>query len=76
MGPSERVEALDKIRQNKDCTVLLISIMAGGTGLNIPACNHVVLVEPWWNPYDQAISRVHRIGQVREVRVYRLLVKD
>ncbi|KAJ7362961.1 P-loop containing nucleoside triphosphate hydrolase protein [Mycena albidolilacea] len=46
--------------------------------LNIPACNRVVLVEPWWNPYveDQAISRVHRIGQVREVQVYRLLVKD
>ncbi|KAJ6605336.1 P-loop containing nucleoside triphosphate hydrolase protein [Mycena vulgaris] len=78
MGPSERAAALDQIRNDKKCTVLLLSIMAGGTGLDIPACNHVVLIEPWWNPYveEQAISRVHRIGQVREVRVYRLLVKD
>ncbi|KAJ7474039.1 P-loop containing nucleoside triphosphate hydrolase protein [Mycena latifolia] len=78
MGPSERAEALDQIRNDKRCTVLLLSIMAGGTGLDIPACNHVILIEPWWNPYveEQAISRVHRIGQVREVRVYKLLVKD
>ncbi|KAF7340465.1 hypothetical protein MVEN_01966800 [Mycena venus] len=78
MGSTERAEALDRIRQDKDCTALLMSIMAGGTGLDIPACNHVVLFEPWWNPYveDQAISRVHRIGQTREVRVYRLLVED
>ncbi|KAJ7088416.1 P-loop containing nucleoside triphosphate hydrolase protein [Mycena belliarum] len=78
MGPSERVAALDQIRNEKKCTILLLSIMAGGTGLDIPACNHVVLMEPWWNPYveEQAISRVHRIGQSRDVRVYRLLVKD
>ncbi|KAJ7645877.1 P-loop containing nucleoside triphosphate hydrolase protein [Mycena polygramma] len=78
MGPSERTAALDRIRDDESCRVLLMSIMAGGTGLDIPACNHVVLVEPWWNPYveDQAISRVHRIGQLREVRVYKLLVND
>ncbi|KAJ7691301.1 P-loop containing nucleoside triphosphate hydrolase protein [Mycena rosella] len=80
MEPSERAAALDKIRNDKGCSVLLLSIMAGGTGLDIPACNHVVLIEPWWNPtsrsVEQAISRVHRIGQVREVRVYKLLVKD
>ncbi|KAJ6505853.1 P-loop containing nucleoside triphosphate hydrolase protein [Mycena vitilis] len=78
MGPSERTAALVRIRDDETCRVLLMSIMAGGTGLDIPACNHVMLVEPWWNPYveDQAISRVHRIGQRREVRVYKLLVKD
>ncbi|KAJ6568991.1 P-loop containing nucleoside triphosphate hydrolase protein [Mycena capillaripes] len=78
MGPSERAAALDQIQTEKRCTVLLMSIMAGGTGLDIPVCNHVILVEPWWNPYveDQAISRVHRIGQLRQVRVYKLLVKD
>ncbi|KAJ7115245.1 P-loop containing nucleoside triphosphate hydrolase protein [Mycena epipterygia] len=78
MGPSERAEALNQIRNDKHCTVLLVSIMAGGTGVDIPACNHVVLIEPWWNPYveDQAISRAHRIGQVREVRVYKLLVEN
>ncbi|KAJ7449456.1 P-loop containing nucleoside triphosphate hydrolase protein [Mycena galericulata] len=78
MSSSERADALLQIRTEKTCTVLLLSIMAGGTGLDIPACNHVVLMEPWWNPYveEQAISRVHRIGQRREVRVYRLLVKN
>ncbi|KAJ7160557.1 P-loop containing nucleoside triphosphate hydrolase protein [Mycena crocata] len=78
MSTSERSEALDQIHTDKNCTVLLLSIMAGGTGLDIPSCNHVILVEPWWNPYveEQAISRVHRIGQVREVRIYRLLVNN
>ncbi|KAJ7046167.1 P-loop containing nucleoside triphosphate hydrolase protein [Mycena alexandri] len=78
MGPSERTEALDQIHNDHNCTVLLMSIMAGGTGLDIPSCNHVILVEPWWNPYveDQAISRVHRIGQVREVKTYKLLVQN
>ncbi|KAJ6602368.1 P-loop containing nucleoside triphosphate hydrolase protein [Mycena sp. CBHHK59/15] len=78
MGANERGEALDQVKDDKESTVLLVSIMAGGIGLNIPACNHVVLVEPWWNPHveDQAIARAHRIGQRREVWVYKLLVED
>ncbi|KAJ7184585.1 P-loop containing nucleoside triphosphate hydrolase protein [Mycena filopes] len=78
MGPTERTDALNQIKSDPKCTVLLMSIMAGGTGLDIPACNHVILVEPWWNPYveEQAISRVHRIGQVREVRTYKLRIRD
>ncbi|KAJ7118034.1 P-loop containing nucleoside triphosphate hydrolase protein [Mycena crocata] len=78
MSTFERLEALDQICTDKSCTVLILSIMAGGTELDIPSCNHGILLEPWWNPYveEQAISRVHRIGQVREVRVYRLLVNN
>ncbi|KAJ7767861.1 P-loop containing nucleoside triphosphate hydrolase protein [Mycena maculata] len=64
MSASQRADALDQIHTEAGRTILLASIMAGGTGLDIPACNH-----------EQAVSRVHHIGQVREVRVYRLLAK-
>ncbi|KAJ7259896.1 P-loop containing nucleoside triphosphate hydrolase protein [Mycena rebaudengoi] len=78
MESGARERALNRIKKEEECTILLVSIMAGGTGLDIPACNHVVLMEPWWNPYveDQAISRAHRIGQKRDVRVYKLIVED
>ncbi|KAJ7259907.1 P-loop containing nucleoside triphosphate hydrolase protein [Mycena rebaudengoi] len=78
MESEAREWALNRIEKEEECTILLASIMSGGTGLDIPACNHVVLIEPWWNPYveDQAISRAHRIGQKREVGVYKLIVED
>ncbi|EYF08916.1 Hypothetical protein CAP_2777 [Chondromyces apiculatus DSM 436] len=58
--------------------VLLISLKAGGTGLNLTAADHVFLMDPWWNPAveDQAADRAHRIGQDRPVMVYRLVAKD
>jgi SNF2 family DNA or RNA helicase len=58
--------------------VLLISLKAGGTGLNLTAADHVFLCDPWWNPAteDQAADRAHRIGQDRPVLVYRLVSKD
>ncbi|MFT4571604.1 MAG: superfamily II DNA or RNA helicase [Hyphomicrobiaceae bacterium] len=58
--------------------VLLISLKAGGTGLNLTAADHVFLLDPWWNPAveDQAADRAHRIGQERPVMVYRLVAKD
>jgi superfamily II DNA or RNA helicase len=58
--------------------VLLISLKAGGTGLNLTAADHVFLLDPWWNPAveDQAADRAHRIGQERPVTVYRLVAKD
>ncbi len=58
--------------------VLLISLKAGGTGLNLTAADHVFLLDPWWNPAveDQAADRAHRIGQDRPVMVYRLVAKD
>ncbi|KII86289.1 hypothetical protein PLICRDRAFT_56026 [Plicaturopsis crispa FD-325 SS-3] len=70
--------ALEKIRTDDQCLVLLMSIMAGGTGLNITACSHVILIEPWWNPFveEQAIDRVHRIGQTKTVYIYRLVVDE
>jgi hypothetical protein len=58
--------------------VMLISLKAGGTGLNLTAADHVFLLDPWWNPAveDQAADRAHRIGQDRPVMVYRLVAKD
>jgi SNF2 family DNA or RNA helicase len=59
-------------------TVLLVSLKAAGVGLNLFAASHVIITDPWWNPFmeDQAIGRAHRIGQTCPVTVYRLVVKD
>jgi hypothetical protein len=58
--------------------VLLISLRAGGTGLNLTAADHVFLLDPWWNPAveDQAADRAHRIGQTRPVEIHRLVAAD
>ncbi|MBV8870092.1 MAG: DEAD/DEAH box helicase [Acetobacteraceae bacterium] len=58
--------------------LFLISLRAGGTGLNLTAADYVVHLDPWWNPAveDQASDRAHRIGQARPVTVYRLVVRD
>ncbi|HVJ92426.1 MAG TPA: DEAD/DEAH box helicase, partial [Labilithrix sp.] len=58
--------------------VLLASLKAGGTGLNLTAADHVFLLDPWWNPAaeDQAADRAHRFGQERPVIVYRMVAKD
>jgi superfamily II DNA or RNA helicase len=58
--------------------VLLVSLKAGGTGLNLTAADHVFLLDPWWNPAveEQAADRAHRFGQQRPVIVYRMVTKD
>lgn len=58
--------------------VMLISLRAGGTGLNLTAADHVFLLDPWWNPAveDQAANRAHRIGQSRPVLVHRLVARN
>jgi len=58
--------------------VLLVSLRAGGTGLNLTAADHIFLLDPWWNPAveDQAADRAHRIGQDRPVMVYRLVAEE
>jgi SNF2 family DNA or RNA helicase len=55
--------------------VLLISLKAGGTGINLTAADTVIRYDPWWNPAveDQATDRTHRIGQTRPITVYRLV---
>jgi SNF2 family DNA or RNA helicase len=70
----KRIEAF----QSGEGDLFLISLKAGGTGLNLTAADYVIHLDPWWNPAveDQASSRAHRIGQDRPVTVYRLVTKD
>lgn len=71
---AKRVKAF----QSGSGDVFLISLKAGGTGLNLTAADYVIHMDPWWNPAveDQASDRVHRIGQQRPVTIYRLVAKD
>ena len=64
--------------QNGDGDVVLISLKAGGTGLNLTAADYVIHMDPWWNPAveDQASDRAHRLGQKRPVTIYRLIMQD
>jgi len=61
--------------QRGDADLFLISLKAGGFGLNLTAADYVVIADPWWNPAaeDQAMGRAHRMGQQRPVTVYRLV---
>jgi len=58
--------------------VFLISLKAGGTGLNLTEADYVYLIDPWWNPAveSQAIDRCYRIGQDKKVMAYRMICKD
>ncbi|MEO8604590.1 MAG: DEAD/DEAH box helicase, partial [bacterium] len=73
----KRAEIVDAFQRDDQPGVFLISLKAGGTGLNLTAANYVVLFDPWWNPAveAQAIDRTHRIGQQRTVIAYRLLMR-
>ena len=72
----KRDEAVERFQQG-DADVFLISLKAGGVGLNLTAADTVILYDPWWNPAveRQAIDRAHRIGQDKTVFVYRLIVE-
>ncbi|MGA2244342.1 MAG: C-terminal helicase domain-containing protein, partial [Verrucomicrobiota bacterium] len=73
-----RGELVKEFQSAEGAGVFLISLKAGGFGLNLTAASYVVLFDPWWNPAveNQAIDRTHRIGQERKVIAYRLLIKD
>lgn len=74
----ERQELVDEFQQNPDQRVFLMSLKAGGVGLNLTAAEYVFLVDPWWNPAveKQAIDRTHRIGQTNKVFAYKMICKD
>jgi SNF2 family DNA or RNA helicase len=74
----DRASVVANFQSESGPPVLLTSLKAGGTGLNLTAADHVFLLDPWWNPAveDQAADRAHRIGQERPVMVYRLIAKD
>ena len=74
----DRGAVVDRFQAADGPPVLLISLKAGGTGLNLTAADHVFLLDPWWNPAveDQAADRAHRIGQTRPVLVHKLVAED
>lgn len=69
---------LVKTFNSDDTPVFLISLKAGGTGLNLTGADMVIHYDPWWNTaaQDQATDRAHRIGQTRDVTVFKLIAKD
>ena len=73
-----RGELVQQFQEHTGEAIFLISLKAGGFGLNLTAASYVVLFDPWWNPAveNQAIDRAHRIGQRQTVIAYRLLIKD
>jgi SNF2 family DNA or RNA helicase len=74
----EREKAITRFQGDENCRVFLISLKAGGVGLNLTAADYVYIVDPWWNPAveQQAIDRTHRIGQTKNIFAYRMICTD
>ena len=74
----DRKGVIESFQTTKEPSVFLLSLKAGGAGLNLTSASYVVLYDPWWNPAveSQAIDRTHRIGQKNKVIAYRLITRD
>ncbi|MEX0635963.1 MAG: DEAD/DEAH box helicase [Ferruginibacter sp.] len=74
----DREKAIQSFQNKDECRVFLISLKAGGVGLNLTAADYVYIVDPWWNPAveQQAIDRTHRIGQTKNIFAYRMICID
>ncbi|MBI9061014.1 MAG: DEAD/DEAH box helicase family protein [Marinilabiliaceae bacterium] len=74
----QRERSVNNFQENEELRVFLISLKAGGTGLNLTAADYVFILDPWWNPAveNQAIDRCYRIGQDKKVFAYRMICKD
>ena len=74
----KRGDKVKRFQEDPDCPIFLISLKAGGHGLNLTAADYVFILDPWWNPAveAQAIDRAHRIGQTRPVFAYRLIARN
>lgn len=75
---TDREKAIQHFQNEDEVRVFLISLKAGGVGLNLTAADYVYIVDPWWNPAveQQAIDRTHRIGQTKNIFAYRMICKD
>lgn len=73
-----RAHRVRNFQQSENCRVFLMSLKAGGVGLNLTEADYVYLIDPWWNPAveQQAIDRTHRIGQTKKVFAYKMICKD
>lgn len=77
-GTKKREEEVNKFQNEEDIKVFLISLKAGGVGLNLTAAEYVFLLDPWWNPAieAQAVDRAHRIGQKNTVFTYKFISRN
>jgi len=75
---TDRQARVERFQNDPQCKLFLISLKAGGLGLNLTAAQYVYLLDPWWNPVAeaQAIDRAHRIGQTQRVFAYRIISRD
>jgi SNF2 family DNA or RNA helicase len=73
----DRQARVERFQNDASCRLFLVSLKAGGLGLNLTAAEYVFLLDPWWNPAveAQAVDRAHRIGQTRNVFAYRLIAQ-
>ena len=78
LSPGKKEDILTEFDTNPEKRILLISIKSGGVGLNLVQANHVILMDPWWNQAveEQAVARAHRIGQTKQVHVYRISINN
>ena len=77
MALKDRKVSLAEFSDNPQIKVLLISLMAGSVGLNLVSANNVILTDPWWNPAveEQAVERLHRMGQKRDVNIFKFITE-
>jgi SNF2 family DNA or RNA helicase len=78
MRRDERVRAMEALKHDPRCEVLLVSLKAGGVGLNLTAAQRVYLMDPYWNPAveNQAVDRIHRLGQTKPVTTVKLVIEN
>ncbi len=76
MAARHREEELESFRSDPSKTVCLVSLRAGAYGLNLTCASQCVILDPFWNPFveAQAIDRIHRIGQLKPVKVHRIVI--
>ncbi len=74
----DRKAPVERFQNDENCCLFLISLKAGGLGLNLTAAEYVFILDPWWNPAveAQAVDRAHRIGQIKQIFAYRLIARD
>jgi superfamily II DNA or RNA helicase len=74
----DRQERVERFQDNPEISLFLLSLKAGGVGLNLTSADYVFILDPWWNPAaeSQAIDRAHRIGQKQKVFAYKIIAKD
>ncbi|GAA6028669.1 hypothetical protein JCM8097_007339 [Rhodosporidiobolus ruineniae] len=78
LNAKQNAQAIDQIRDDPKCTVILVSLKCGAVGLNLTCCSRVILCDLWWNPAieQQAFDRAHRFGQKDDVKIFKLTIAD